>query len=113
MFHQLLMRLGRRTTPPATNHRRRCRLHDSLLDGCVGSHRPRPSIYFFSPATTYAHSASTSSGLSTSPHGGMFRTPYVTESTKRAWASRGNLRRSFSHSGLSSRGPWPVPPWVS
>lgn len=36
----------------------------------------RRSPYFFvSPATTYAHSASMSSGLSTSLHGGMFLTP--------------------------------------
>src|SRR5215831_2443512 len=46
-----------------------------------------------SPSMTYAHSASISSGSSTSSHGGILRFPLVTESTKRAWALRGKSRR--------------------
>src|SRR5207249_1262069 len=53
----------------------------------LGRRAPRGLIaryFFLSPATTYAHSASTSSGFSRSPQGGMFLIPLVTVSTKRA-----------------------------
>src|SRR5215831_460985 len=66
-----------------------------------------------SPPMTYAHSASISSGSSTSSHGGILRFPLVTESTKRAWALHGKSRRLIAHCGLRIRVPWQVAQWCA
>src|SRR6266480_5529274 len=45
---------------------------------------PGARLQFLPPAATYAHSASISSGLSRSPHGGMEFLPFDTEVRKRS-----------------------------
>lgn len=60
----------------------------------------------FSPATTYAQSASISSAPKSPPSGGMAFLPRMSTFTNRVFSSGGNLRKSKALCGSTMRGPW-------